>query len=74
MVKLGPGNDEAAQESVRTWPNGLQVAGSITDKNAQYWIDQGAEKVSPPALELYSSLYRLELPVAVFCHFTCSNV
>lgn len=48
VVKLGPGNDEAAQEAVRTWPNGLQVAGGITDKNAQYWIDQGAEKVSDP--------------------------
>lgn len=46
VVKLGPGNDEAAKEAVSTWPNGLQVAGGITDKNAQYWIDQGAEKVS----------------------------
>lgn len=46
VVKLGPGNDEAALEAVKTWPGGLQVAGGITDKNAQYWIDQGAEKVS----------------------------
>ena len=46
VVKLGPGNEEAALEAVRAWPNGLQVAGGITDKNAQYWIDQGAEKVS----------------------------
>ncbi|PYI22186.1 1--5-imidazole-4-carboxamide isomerase [Aspergillus japonicus CBS 114.51] len=45
VVMLGPGNDEAAHEALRTWPNGLQVAGGITDKNAQYWIDQGAEKV-----------------------------
>lgn len=44
-VMLGPGNDEAAKEALRTWPGGLQVAGGITDKNAQYWIDQGAEKV-----------------------------
>lgn len=48
VVKLGPGNEEAAQEALRTWPGGLQVAGGITDKNAQYWIDQGAEKVRPP--------------------------
>lgn len=46
VVMLGPGNDEAAHEALRAWPNGLQVAGGITDKNAQYWIDQGAEKVS----------------------------
>ncbi|RAH40866.1 1-(5-phosphoribosyl)-5- ((5-phosphoribosylamino)methylideneamino)imidazole-4-carboxamide isomerase HIS6 [Aspergillus brunneoviolaceus CBS 621.78] len=45
VVMLGPGNDEAAHEALRAWPNGLQVAGGITDKNAQYWIDQGAEKV-----------------------------
>jgi phosphoribosylformimino-5-aminoimidazole carboxamide ribotide isomerase len=46
VVKLGPGNDEAAKEALRTWPGGLQVAGGITDENAQYWIDQGADKVS----------------------------
>ncbi|KAL4883272.1 hypothetical protein BJY04DRAFT_206554 [Aspergillus karnatakaensis] len=45
VVKLGPGNDDAAKEALRAWPGGLQVAGGITDENAQYWIDQGAEKV-----------------------------
>ncbi|KAI9924410.1 Enzyme that catalyzes the fourth step in the histidine pathway [Aspergillus wentii] len=45
VVKLGPGNDDAAKDSLSTWPGGLQVAGGITDKNAQYWIDHGAEKV-----------------------------
>lgn len=45
VVKLGAGNEEAALEAVTTWPGGLQIAGGITDKNAQYWIDQGAEKV-----------------------------
>ncbi|KAJ5833326.1 Aldolase-type TIM barrel [Penicillium riverlandense] len=45
VVKLGPGNEEAALEAVKTWPGGLQVAGGITDKNAQYWIEQGAEKI-----------------------------
>lgn len=45
VVKLGPGNEEAAQEALQSWPGGLQVAGGITDQNAQYWIDQGAEKV-----------------------------
>jgi phosphoribosylformimino-5-aminoimidazole carboxamide ribotide isomerase len=55
VVKLGPGNEEAAQEAVRAWPNGLQLAGGITDKNAQYWIDQGAEKVSNPHIVAHSS-------------------
>ena len=45
-VKLGPGNDDATKEALKTWPGGLQVAGGITDENAQYWIDQGAEKVA----------------------------
>lgn len=46
VVKLGPGNEEAAKEALKTWTSGLQIAGGITDQNAQYWIDQGAEKVS----------------------------
>lgn len=46
VVMLGPGNTEAAKEALKTWPNGLQVAGGITDENASYWIEQGAEKVS----------------------------
>ncbi|GAB1200597.1 hypothetical protein APSETT444_009971 [Aspergillus pseudonomiae] len=44
VVMLGSGNDAAAKEALSTWRSGLQVAGGITDKNAQYWIDQGAEK------------------------------
>lgn len=47
---LGSGNDAAAKEALSSWPSGLQVAGGITDKNAQYWIDQGAEKVGSIAL------------------------
>lgn len=45
VVMLGPGNTEAAQEALKAWPGGLQVAGGITDQNASYWIEQGAEKV-----------------------------
>jgi phosphoribosylformimino-5-aminoimidazole carboxamide ribotide isomerase len=55
VVMLGPGNDEAAKEALRTWPGGLQVAGGITDKNAQYWIDAGAEKVATPSSHLLFS-------------------
>lgn len=46
VVKLGPGNDDAAIEALKAWPDGLHIAGGITDKNAQYWLDAGAEKVS----------------------------
>ncbi|KAI2218676.1 Enzyme that catalyzes the fourth step in the histidine pathway, partial [Ophidiomyces ophidiicola] len=44
VVMLGPGNDNAAREALTAWPGGLHVAGGITDQNAQYWIDAGAEK------------------------------
>lgn len=42
---LGPGNTEAARESLAAWPGNLQVGGGITDKNAAEWIDAGASKV-----------------------------
>lgn len=46
VIKLGPGNDEAARKALAAWPNGLQVGGGIQVSNAQEWIDAGAEKVS----------------------------
>ncbi|KAF8984949.1 Enzyme that catalyzes the fourth step in the histidine pathway [Entomortierella lignicola] len=45
VIKLGPGNDEAAKECLSAWPNGLQIGGGITLDNAQTWIDAGASKV-----------------------------
>lgn len=45
VIKLGPGNDEAAREALRAWPDGLHLGGGITSDNAQTWLDAGAEKV-----------------------------
>ncbi|GAA5825805.1 hypothetical protein JCM10212_006171 [Sporobolomyces blumeae] len=45
VIKLGPGNDQAARAAVSAWPNKLHVGGGIAEENAQEWIDQGAEKV-----------------------------
>jgi phosphoribosylformimino-5-aminoimidazole carboxamide ribotide isomerase len=45
VIMLGPGNEDAAREALRTWPNGLQIGGGITDENARQWIQAGAEKV-----------------------------
>lgn len=45
IIMLGPGNEGAAKEAISEWPNGLQVGGGITDKNAKQWIEWGAEKV-----------------------------
>ncbi len=46
VIMLGPGNEEAAKQSLQAWPGGLQVGGGINDKNAAEWIDNGASKVS----------------------------
>lgn len=45
VIKLGPGNDEAATEALRAWPRGLQVGGGITIDNAAQWLERGADKV-----------------------------
>ncbi|GAA6049030.1 hypothetical protein JCM3770_005447 [Rhodotorula araucariae] len=45
VIKLGPGNDDAARSALQAWPNGLQVGGGINESNAQEWLDAGAEKV-----------------------------
>ncbi|WFD42809.1 1-(5-phosphoribosyl)-5[(5-phosphoribosylamino)methylideneamino]imidazole-4-carboxamidisomerase [Malassezia psittaci] len=45
VIKLGPGNDAAAQEALAAWPNSLHIGGGIHSENAQLWIDKGAEKV-----------------------------
>jgi phosphoribosylformimino-5-aminoimidazole carboxamide ribotide isomerase len=45
VIMLGPGNDDAAKQALIAWPNGLQVGGGITNKNAAQWIELGAERV-----------------------------
>jgi len=45
VIKLGPGNDEAARAALAAWPNGLHVGGGITGANAAEWLAAGAEKV-----------------------------
>ena len=45
VIKLGPGNEEAAKEAVQTWPDGLHVGGGINIDNAATWLEAGAQKV-----------------------------
>ncbi|KAJ8086620.1 Enzyme that catalyzes the fourth step in the histidine pathway [Marasmius tenuissimus] len=45
VIKLGPGNDDAAKQALSAWSGGLQIGGGINDGNAQMWIDAGASKV-----------------------------
>ncbi|GAA5929596.1 1-(5-phosphoribosyl)-5- ((5-phosphoribosylamino)methylideneamino)imidazole-4-carboxamide isomerase HIS6 [Sporobolomyces koalae] len=60
VIKLGPGNDEAAKNALQAWPNGLHVGGGITEDNAQDWIDAGAEKVIVTSYLFPSAKFDLE--------------
>ncbi|MCQ2396942.1 MAG: phosphoribosylformimino-5-aminoimidazole carboxamide ribotide isomerase [Lentisphaeria bacterium] len=45
VIKLGPGNDDAAREALSACPNFLQIGGGITPENASEWIEAGASHV-----------------------------
>jgi phosphoribosylformimino-5-aminoimidazole carboxamide ribotide isomerase len=45
IIKLGPGNDEAALDALAAWPGGMQIGGAITADNGAFWLDQGASHV-----------------------------
>jgi len=45
VIKLGPGNDEAACSALNAYPNGLQIGGGINLENAAHWLEQGASHV-----------------------------
>lgn len=45
IIKLGPGNEDAAIEALTAWPQGMQLGGGVTADNARFWLDQGASHV-----------------------------
>lgn len=47
MILLGPKevNHSPALAALKAFPNGLQVGGGITDKNAESWLNHGASHV-----------------------------
>ena len=45
VIKLGPGNDTAAQEALAGWYEGWQIGGGITADNARDHLDMGASHV-----------------------------
>jgi len=45
VIKLGPGNDDAARDALAAYPGGLQLGGGITADNASAWLDAGASHV-----------------------------
>lgn len=45
VIKLGPGNDQAARSALAAWPGGMQIGGGINDQNATEWLEAGASHV-----------------------------
>ena len=45
IIKLGPGNDEAAAQALAAYPGGLQIGGGINSSNARQWLEYGASHV-----------------------------
>ncbi|VEU34849.1 unnamed protein product [Pseudo-nitzschia multistriata] len=45
VIKLGPGNEEAASSALGAYPGGLQIGGGINDTNALSWLEAGASHV-----------------------------
>lgn len=45
VIKLGPGNDAAAEAALKAAPGILQLGGGVTDENAEHWLEAGADKV-----------------------------
>lgn len=45
VIKLGPGNEEAAKEALAAFPGGMQLGGGVTPDAAKSWLDAGASHV-----------------------------
>jgi phosphoribosylformimino-5-aminoimidazole carboxamide ribotide isomerase len=45
VIKLGPGNDDAAREALAAYPGGLQIGGGIDEACAESWLTAGASHV-----------------------------
>jgi phosphoribosylformimino-5-aminoimidazole carboxamide ribotide isomerase len=45
IIRLGPGNTEAAASALAAWPGGMQIGGGIDRDNASQWLDAGAAAV-----------------------------
>lgn len=45
VIKLGPGNDEAAHAALAAYPDGLHLGGGVDADNARSWLEAGASHV-----------------------------
>lgn len=60
VIKLGPGNDQAAREALAAYPMGLQLGGGVTADNACEWLDAGASHVIVTSWVFHSGVIDLE--------------
>lgn len=60
IIKLGPGNDDAAKGALKAWPDRLHLGGGITEENGLQWIQDGAEKVIVTSYLFPSGRFSLE--------------
>ena len=45
VIKLGPGNDDAARAALAAYPGGLHLGGGVDAENATSWLEAGASHV-----------------------------
>lgn len=45
IIKLGPGNDQAAAEALTAFPGGFHLGGGVNESNAVTWLDRGASHI-----------------------------
>ncbi len=45
VIMLGPGNEAAAADALRAYPEGMHIGGGINEENAPAWLERGAAAV-----------------------------
>ena len=60
VIQLGKGNKEAALEALKAWEGGLQLGGGVTDENAKFFLDAGADKVIVTSFVFSDGLFKEE--------------
>ena len=60
IIKLGPGNDDAAIEALAAWPGGMQIGGGISADNGAFWLKQGASHVIVTSYVFQDGLINME--------------
>ncbi len=74
IIKLGPGNDAAAEEALAAWPGGMQIGGGITADNGKQWLDKGASHVIVTSYVFQGGQINHERLQKLVCSVGCENL